>query len=167
MSNIAVAQNDQDIHEIRRKTQQAQANPQQLKYQIVDVQEKDGIFTIKYDLDGSKEYEYSVNLLLFRENNPGYSLKPKTLMGDIGQGKYSGNGRKIIWDSKQDLKQVLVGNDYYFVLYITKIEPSHFPWMWVGIGGAAAGAAAILLLSKKSDGNPPSSDLPAINISRP
>jgi hypothetical protein len=167
MGGVAVAQDDLDINEMRKKAQQTQANPQQLKYQIVDVQEKDGVFTIKYDLDDSPENEYSVHLLLFRENNPRFNLTPKTLTGDIGQGKFSGTGRKIIWDSRKDLKQALVGNDFYFVLHITKIEPSHFPWTWVGIGGVAVGAAAILLLSHKSNSEPGSTELPAINVSRP
>jgi len=167
MNGIAIAQDDIDVNEVRKKAQQTQANPQQLKYQIIDVQEKDGIFTIKYDLNDSYEYEYSVNLLLFRESNLSFSLRPKTIMGDVGEGKFSGNGRKIVWDSRQDLKQALVGNDFYFVLYITKIEPSHFPWTWVGIGGVAAGAA-ILLLSHKSSSEPgSSSELPAISVSRP
>ena len=164
--SVAVAQDDLDVNEMRRKAQQSQANPQLLKYQITDVQDKDGLFTIKYDLNDSYEYEYFVSLLLFRENNPRFSLKPKTLMGDIGQGRYAGKGKKIIWDSRQDLKQALVGNDYYFVLYIHKIEPSHFPWTWVGIGGVAAGAA-VLLLSHKSSSGPGSTDLPAINVTRP
>jgi hypothetical protein len=166
MSGVAVAQDDLDIIEIRKKAQQTQANPQQLKYQIVDVQEKDGLYTLKYDLNDSNVYEYSVTLVLFRESNPQFSFKPKTLKGDVGQGKYAGNGRTIIWDSQQDLKQALVGNDFYFVLYIQKIEPSHFPWTWVGIGGVAAGAA-IILLSHKSSNEPGTTDLPAINVSRP
>ena len=166
MGSVAVAQNELDLNEMRKKAQQAQANPQQLKYLIVDVQEKDGLFTIKYDLNDSQEDEYSVTLVLFRESNSRFSLKPKTLTGDIGQGKFSGNGRQIIWDSRRDLKQALVGNDFYFVLYITKIEPSHFPWTWVGIGGVAAGAA-ILLLSHKSSTEPGSTELPAISVSRP
>jgi hypothetical protein len=167
LGSVAVAQDDLDVNEMRKKAQQAQANPQQLKYQIVDVQEKDGLFTIRYDLNDSNEYEYTVSLLLFRESNPQFSVKPKTLRGDIGQGKFSGTGRQIIWDSRQDLKRALVGNDFYFVLYIQKIEPSHFPWTWVGIGGVAAGAAAILLLSHKSSSEPGSTELPAINVSRP
>ena len=166
MGSVAVAQDDLDLNEMRKKAQQAQANPQQLKYLIVDVQEKDGIFTIKYDLNEFNEDEYSVTLVLFRESNSRFSLKPKTLTGDIGQGKFSGNGRQIIWDSRQDIKQALVGNDFYFVLYITKIEPSNFPWTWVGIGGVAAGAA-ILLLSHKSSTEPGSTELPAISVSRP
>jgi hypothetical protein len=166
-SSIAVAQDDLNINEMRKKAQLAQANPQQLKYQIVDVQEKDGIFTIKYDLNDSNEYEYSVSLLLFRESDPLFNLKPKTTRGDIGKGKYSGTGRNIIWDSQQDLKQPLVGNDFYFVLYIKKIEPSHFPWTWVGIGGGVAAGAAILLLSHKSSSEPGTSEIPAISASRP
>jgi len=166
MVGIAVAQDDLDINEVRKKAQQAQANPQQLKYQIVDIQEKDGFYTIKYDVDDSIEDEYSVHLLLFQESNTRFNFKPITLIGDIGQGKYAGKGRKIIWDSRKDLRQPLVGNDFYFVLYITKIEPSHFPWTWVGIGGVAAGAA-ILILSHKSSGGPGSTELPAISVSRP
>jgi hypothetical protein len=166
LGGVAAAQDDLDVTEMRKKAQLAQANPQQLKYQIVDVQEKDGLFTIKYDLNDSREYEYSVTLVLFRENNAQFSLKPKTLMGDVGQGEFAGNGRKIIWNSRQDLKQALVGNDFYFVLYVQKIEPSHFPWTWVGIGGVAAGAA-ILVLSHKSSSEPGSTDLPAISVSRP
>jgi hypothetical protein len=167
MGSVALAQDDLDVNEMRRRAQQAQANPQQLKYQITDVQEKDGLFTIKYDLNDSNEYEYSVNLILFRENNPKFFFKPITLSGDIGQGKFSGSGRQIIWDSRQDLKQALVGNDFYFVLNITKIEPSHFPWTWVGIGGGVAAGAAILILSHKSSSEPGSSELPAISVSRP
>jgi hypothetical protein len=165
MSNIAVAQDDLDINEMRRNAQQALANPQQLKYQIVDIQENDGIFTIKYDLDGPNKNEYSVKLVLFKESDSRFSLKPKTITGDIGQGKYSGIGKTIIWNSKKDLDNPLKGNDYYFVLYITKVEPSRFPWLWVGIGGVAAGAAILLISNKPGSESTP--DLPAIGISRP
>jgi hypothetical protein len=168
MGSVAVAQDDFNVNEVRKKAQLTQANPQQLSYQIVDVQEKDGLWTIKYDLNDSYEYEYSVNIILFRESNPSYNFKPKAVTGDVGQGKFSGNGRKIIWDSRKDLKHALVGNDFYFVLYITKIEPSNFPWTWVGIGGVAAGAAVLLLSHKSSSSEPGSpSELPAINVSHP
>jgi hypothetical protein len=165
----AHAQEDLNLNELRKNAQQSSANPQRLKYQIVDVQEKNGIFTLTYDLNESVENEYSVDLYLFREKDSKFSLMPKACAGDVGRGMFSGNQRKIIWDSKKDLRRELDGNDYYFVLNIKKIEPSHFPWIWVGIGGAAAGAAVYLLTrsSDNSGSGSSSAELPAINISRP
>ncbi|MFZ1979590.1 MAG: hypothetical protein WAV76_16675 [Bacteroidota bacterium] len=166
LSGIAIAQDVPNSNEMRRIAQQAQANPGQLKYQIMDVQEKDGIFTITYDLNDSPVDEYSVGLYVFRDNDPNFKLEPKTIRGDVGRGKFSGEGNQIIWDSNKDLKKPLTGNDFYFILYIKKIEPSHFPWTLLCIGGIAAGAA-VYFLAPKPTSTASSPEIPPISISRP
>lgn len=169
MVGTAVAQDNPNPNESHRIAQQARANPQQLKYQIVDVQEKDGVFTITYDLNDSPVDEFSVVLFVYRDNDPSFKLEPKTLKGDVGRGKFFGNGNQIIWDSKKDLSNPLTGNDFYFILNITKIEQSHFPWVLVGIVGVGAGAAVYFLSPKSSSppGTTGPSGIPPINISRP
>ena len=114
----------------------------------------DGKIFIYYQLNGDSEKEYDVSVVLKRTSVPSFELTPSDLSGNIGRGKF-GDGKKktIIWTLKPEEKNILNGDDFYFVVNADEIESGGgIPW-YVYVGGAAlaGGTAAVLFLNKKSD----------------
>jgi hypothetical protein len=104
---------------------------------------------ITYDLVAPANETYKVTVSLLNEEIPSFRIEPGNLKGDIGEGKFAGKGRTIIWNYRKDLPAGLEGGGYYFT--ITADRPSGFPWLYVGAGTAAAAGAAIYFLSKKEE----------------
>jgi hypothetical protein len=168
--NTSSAKDDLDIIQLRKDAQSGQTNKQGLKYSLVDVQEKDGKFFLKYDLNESADFEYEVRIVFVRERDQQFYIIPKLVSGAIGEGKFAGRGNSISWDYKKDYPKPLDGDDFYFILVINRIEPSNVPWTWIGVGTVAvAGATYFILNGNKDESNPinSNSEIPALNISRP
>ncbi|HLP15751.1 MAG TPA: hypothetical protein VK470_05800 [Bacteroidota bacterium] len=138
-----------------------------VRYEVIDVVEKNDAFEILYTITGSSDDEYEVTLSLLRDSDPKFLFLPKLATGDIGDGKFAGKINSIKWSYKNELPAAVKGNDYRFDLRIRKLEHRSFPWLWTGVGVAAGGAAAILLLSKKGNDGGGGTPLPSIGITRP
>ncbi|MEJ2616311.1 MAG: hypothetical protein P8Z35_15240 [Ignavibacteriaceae bacterium] len=114
----------------------------------------DGKIFIYYQLNGDPEKEYDVSVVLKRTSVPSFELTPSDLSGNIGKGKFGDGSKKtIIWTLKPEEKNILNGEDFYFVVNADEVESGGgIPW-YVYVGGAAlaGGTAAVLLLNKKSD----------------
>ena len=114
----------------------------------------DGKIFIYYQLNGDPEKEYDVSVVLKRTSVPSFELTPSDVSGNIGKGKYGDGSKKtIIWNLKPEEKNILNGDDFYFVVNADEVKSGGgIPW-YVYVGGAAlaGGTAAVLLLNKKSD----------------
>jgi hypothetical protein len=125
----------------------------------------EGKIFIFYEFQGDRTKDYEVETVLKRTSDPGYSLVPEKLSGDIGEGKFANKKCKIIWELNPEDESLLEGEDFYFDVLASEISTGGgIPW-YVFAGGAAVagGTAAILLLGKKdSDGttNTPSTGFP-------
>lgn len=105
--------------------------------------------TITYDLIAPASETYKVTVFLSSEENKLFRIEPESVKGDIGEGKFAGKGRTIIWYYRNDLPAGLKGGGYYFT--ITADRASEFPWLYVGAGTVAAAGAAIYFLSNKDE----------------
>ncbi len=120
-----------------------------VKYEVTGKQ-----IVITYDLLGAADTEYDVTIMLKRRQVSVFEYTPKSIIGDFGQGKFSGIGKKIVWDFLEDFPQGLEGEDYYFVVKAEMLSSGSGILWWV-IGGAAVagGAAAVLSGGSKSGGS--------------
>ena len=109
---------------------------------------------IHYDLQGPADNTYRVKLLLKRKQLPAYEYGPRSLSGDVGEGKFTGANRQIVWEIQRDSVGALEGADFYFVVEAEMLS-SRSNLLWYVGGGAAvvAGAAAVILGRGKSGGN--------------
>jgi len=133
-------------------------NQKSLSQQITDVSFEviDQNIRIFYTLTPVSNDLFEISTLLKRTTDVSFSYKPENLSGDIGEGKYSGNGRAILWNVTQQEMNMFDGEDFYFEVYAKKIEPSGgIPWYYYVGTAAVGGAAAVLLLGGSDDQNPP------------
>lgn len=131
------------------------AQTQELKNLSFEV-EGDNV-KIYYELIGDVESEYEIEVILKRTGDPSFVLIPKELTGDVGEGKFAGGKRKIIWKLKPDEKVRLEGEDFYFSITASKIEvTAGIPWYYY-VGGAVVGGviAVITLIGGGEDEKPP------------
>jgi len=108
---------------------------------------------INYDLIGNSKQLYKVSLILRRTSSTDVKYVPKTVTGDIGEGKFAGEGRQIIWDIEKDFPGGLSGEDYYFIIQAEKVNPSSSDFLlWTGLGVAAAAAIVTYIVVGNQNG---------------
>lgn len=106
---------------------------------------------IYYTLSPITSDNYEITLVLMRTSVPSFSYSPPELSGDIGEGKFAGSNRKIVWSVTNDEMDMFDGDDFYFEVFAEKIEKSGgIPWYYY-LGTAAVGGAAAILLSGGSE----------------
>jgi hypothetical protein len=105
---------------------------------------------ITYDLIGSPDETYMIKVTLRRKQVPSYAYVPKSVTGDVDEGKYNGTGRQIHWDILRDHPDGLEGDDYYFRIEATMIPKRSNLLYYLGGGAVVAGTAAYLLFFNKT-----------------
>ena len=123
---------------------------QKIRVDNIRYELKEDYIEIYYDLVGSPSAEYKVSVVLKREQSPGFIFKPGSIRGDVGKGKFAGEGRKIIWNFTNEFKPEAGVNDYYFEVTASKGSKT---WLFIAGGGVlvAGGVTAAILLSGKKD----------------
>jgi hypothetical protein len=99
---------------------------------------------IYYDLDADPDEEYEVQVFLLRESDQSFKYVPKFVSGDVGEGKFAGEKKKIVWEILKEFPDGLEGEDYYFEIIAEETGSSVI--YYVGAALLAAGGAAALLL---------------------
>jgi hypothetical protein len=104
------------------------------------------VIVVFYDLQGPAENSYHVKLLLKRRQDPLFEFAPRSLTGDVGEGRFAGTKRQITWEVQKDSLAGFEGTDFYFVVEAEMIS-SRTSILWYIGGGAVviAGAAAVFL----------------------
>lgn len=141
-------------------------------YGITNVEQSGDLIIITYfhtPVGDEPDAEYDVSVRLTREKDKEFSVPVKEARGDIGDGRYVGSNRRILWAYKKQLPNGLPFDDIEFELTIEK-NTGVPAWLYYA-GGAAivAGATAAILLSS-SDEEPSgggTATLPAPPSSRP
>ena len=99
------------------------------------------LIIVDYDLIGADK-NYMVELVLKRKSSRVYSVEPQTMMGDVGKGKFSGTGNRIIWSPVNDMGEDFLldpyVDDYYFIVRARKRTRGTGLWL------SAIAAATIL-----------------------
>lgn len=138
-------------------------------YGINNVEQSDGGIIITYfhtPIGDDADAEYEVSMYLTRESDKNFRVEMKNATGDIGDGKYVGKNRKIVWASQKQFPKGLPFDDIEFELTITKNEGMP-GWVWYTGGAAIVGAGTFLLLAKPKDEVPGSTTLPGPPSGRP
>ncbi len=125
--------------------------PQETKVTNVNFELKNNNVFIYYDLEGDKDAEYNVSVTLRREEISGYIFVPTNLSGDVGEGKFVGKGRTIIWEVHKDFHIDEEVTDYYFEVKAEKAGGSSW-YYYVGGAVIAGGVAALLLVGGEENG---------------
>jgi hypothetical protein len=104
---------------------------------------------VHYDLNGSTDKLYNVELVLKRETQPYFKMLPKDISGDVGTGKFAGKHHEIVWHLFSDVPDGLDGNDYYFEVSATLLgaEKEGTSWLYY-VGAAVVGGAAAVFLGR-------------------
>jgi len=104
------------------------------------------MISVTYDLLGSTDQLYKVSLILKRAGSKDLVYYPKSVSGDVGEGRFGGKDKKIIWKMKDDFPGGLSGSDFYFVVKAESIESGPNILLWAGVGVAAIAAVATYLI---------------------
>jgi len=113
----------------------------------------DGKIFIYYEIKGDPEKEFDVEVTLRRTSVPSFKLTPSEMTGDVGEGKFAGRKRTVVWHLKPEEEAILDGEDFYFEVIAKALEEGGgIPWyVWAGGAAVGGGVAAFLLLNKKDD----------------
>ncbi len=136
---------------------------QEVKGEVKSVEIAGEEVTLVYDLRGVADDDYVIQVFLVPSRRPGAARELTAVRGDVGKGKFAGNGRKIVW-SMSEFRDIEEGESYAFRI---SVDRPGIPWYyWAGGGVAVAGGAAVILLkgsgqeSNSAGQNPKSNPLP-------
>jgi len=99
---------------------------------------------IYYDLDGETQKEYNVELFVRGIDDPTIEYIPQNISGDIGEGKFVGIRRVILWDVGKDFPGGLEDEQYSIELRVEE-ESGGLAWYYYVGAGVLAAVAAVLL----------------------
>jgi hypothetical protein len=109
---------------------------------------------ITYNLVGDPKADYEVEVILLSEKDPDFELELKTLSGDVGKGKFAGEGRRVRWNVAADFPHAMTGEKYKFKLVVSRVTGGGIPWYVYAGGSVLVGGLAVLLTSKKEEPPP-------------
>ena len=141
------------------------------KVQNVNLEIRQEIAIITYDLVSSDTDTYEISAALVKEGDSRFRIPVRSATGDIGQGKFGGTRRQIQWEWRKDLpKDFKGGSEYSVEVSATRIEGGGgSSWLYYVLGGALiAGGVVVLVGGKKSgDQSTGTTPLPSTPPGRP
>jgi hypothetical protein len=120
---------------------------------------KNEVIVVNYDLPGSPDVKYGLNVIMKRESDSSFGAVPISVEGDIGDGYFAGTNKEIRWYYRRDFPQGLQGEDYYFEIHVKPVAKDNSLLYYIG-GGVAVAAGIVALLVHKNPGSPPPTELP-------
>lgn len=116
---------------------------------------------ITYDLVGPADTDCRVLITLKRRDDPSFSYVPDSVTGDVGEGKFVGSGRQVVWDFSKEFPGGLSFENYYVQVDAEEVSGGIGTIVWVG-GAAlvAGGVAAYIMLTKKEAAQPADTGFP-------
>jgi len=121
---------------------------------------KEEVIIINYDLIGTLERNYKVNVTMKRKGDPSFSVVPKTVEGDIGIGNFAGTNREIQWYYRSDYPNGFKDDRYYFEIDAKPISEGSNLIYYIAGGAVAVGGLVVLLSSKSKSSSSQSIELP-------
>jgi hypothetical protein len=107
--------------------------------------ERGDIIFISYDLVGSPEDTYDVQVVMKLKNDTTFVAIPFSIEGDAGVGHFAGISRGIRWHYRQDFPQGFGGDSYYFEITAKRVTTPTNNFYYL-IGGSAIAAAGVIAL---------------------
>ena len=140
-------------------------NAQGLQVSDVRFEDKGETVLVFYDLDGPTGKKVTINLLLSDDYGESFSIRPKTISGDVGKNVSSGIGKKIIWHIKKDYPNGLQGEGFVFAVDAeTRKSRSKLPYI---LGGSVVIIGGAVYFATKSSGEESASTTGSIIIDVP
>ncbi len=134
--------------------------PEDVKSSNVRWVTKGDVIVINYDLMAPTDGRYQIDIIMKNDKDPSFSVAPKTVEGDIGEGPFAGANREIRWYFRQDYPRGFEGEGYYFEIRVNPVrQQSNLLYYLLG-GAAVAGGAILLLAGKSSSTTNGNTDLP-------
>ncbi|MFH2029513.1 MAG: hypothetical protein ABIJ40_02660 [Bacteroidota bacterium] len=106
---------------------------------------------IRYDLNGAPDEDYEVSLVMKSKTDSKIEHTPKFISGDIGEGKFYGRDRQIVWNFDQEFGGGLDNDDLFIEITAEEVGWGFWGYSWRGGIATAIGAAAYILLTGKTD----------------
>jgi len=130
---------------------------------VMYLQDGDNLI-IYYDLDGDTKLNYNVEILVRGIDDESIEYIPKSISGDVGEGKFVGRSRTINWEISKDFPEGLE-DEQYFIEMTVEEESGGLAWYYY-VGAAVVGgtAAAVILGGSSSDGG---TDTPTTLVAPP
>lgn len=120
----------------------------------VNLEIREDIAIITYDLIASFEETYDVAAALVKEGDARFRIPVKNATGDIGRGRYAGLKREIRWEWRKDLPKDFTGGAEYSIEITPKLVSSGGgSWLYYVLGGALVAGGVIAFAGKKSGGD--------------
>src|SRR3990172_9719774 len=94
---------------------------------------------VRYDLQGEADKDYTIKVILKRERSQSFTHIPKSVVGEVGEGRFAGQNRQITWDFLKEFPQGLEGDDYYFVIEVEIVSAGMSPLWYIGGGVGIVG----------------------------
>ena len=136
---------------------------QELKaYNLEAKWKNDSEMIITYDLDGKADSKVELKIYLLSSDNPNFKIEVKTASGDIGEGKFLGKGRKVIWKIYSDYPDIEEEKEFYFNLVANYVEEDKgWPWYYYAGGGiVVAAVVAVVALGSSNEEAPQNGGFP-------
>ena len=124
------------------------ASPQSVDVENVRAQVKsEGVIEITYDLVGSADAEYEVQLFLVSGiGGSAQSRRLENASGDVGIVKIIGKGRRITWAMKTEFPNPLPGMEYEFEVTASIRTGGGLGWyVYAGAAVLVGGVAALVI----------------------
>ncbi len=128
-----------------------ESQPEDVKSSNVRWVTKGDVIVINYDLLASMDSRYQIDVIMKNDRDASFSVVPKTVEGDIGEGPFAGANREIRWYFRQDYPRGFEGEGYYFEIHVQPVRQQSNLLYYV-LGGAAVAGGMIFLLAGKSSG---------------
>jgi hypothetical protein len=122
--------------------------------------------TIYYDLGGPIDQNYIVSIKLKSEDYNSFEYVPRNVSGDVGEGRFVGKNRKIIWSMLPESPPISSQYKFYFEVKAELLSNNINPLIWAG-GAVVIGGIVALLFSSSSNEVSTQSRLPTAPPGRP
>ena len=87
---------------------------QDVKVKDVRFEQKGEDIFVYYDLEGNFHKKYKVSLSLSDNFGSTFTIKPRSVRGDVGENMVAGNNKQIIWHMTKDFPEGLEGEGFVF-----------------------------------------------------
>ena len=114
---------------------------------------KNDMIVVNYDLKGSSDAKYEIDIVMKNEKDATFSLVPTSVDGDIGQGMFAGTNREIRWYYRHDYPKGFEGAGYYIEIHAKTVGgQSNLLYYIIGAAAVTGGVIALVVGKGQSSG---------------
>jgi len=115
---------------------------QQTQVTNVSFKQSQDLIIVRYDLIGQYNKKFKVDLYLSDNFGTTFSIRPRSVSGDVGKDIHPGRGKEIVWEFIRDYPY-LEGEGLVFAVDAEQQKKSSA--LWIILGGGVIGGGVYLL----------------------